>query len=245
MFHYVISVHLSAVLSPADVQGGLLFAAVTLRLWFWYGPEWWVACMECAWLPAAALAAMVGLLLVTPRPAAPVANYTFLEACNLAGFVHGHFWGAWLRWNAQPVDAHIAQFWSPTVAGAAPAWRVALLRNAVGFVFFIVTHLATKKLFFAVCARLAGVAPGAAHDSAPTSRAAAGLSPTQASRASDSAMTPVTPHEAALRARKMVVTKDIAAEPYKCVARFASYSYLGVMAAYIVPMLFDALDLWR
>lgn len=174
--------------------------------------------MEYASLPAAALAATVGLLLVTPRPVVPVVNYTFLEACNLAGFLHGHFWGAWLRWNAQPVDVPIAQFWSPTTEGAAPAWRVALLRNAFGFVFFIVTHLITKKVFFAVCASLAGATP---------------------------LVTPVAPHEAALRARKMVVTKDIAAEPYKCCARFMSYSYLGVMAAYIVPMLLDALELWR
>jgi hypothetical protein len=89
-------------------------------------------------------------------------NYTFLESVNLVGFLQGFVGGSWLRWDAQRADLHVAQIWETTapIATATHAWApwmVALARNAVGFTFFILTHIVTKKLFQVVCAKLLGM----------------------------------------------------------------------------------------
>jgi hypothetical protein len=165
--------------------------------------------MNSAWLPLSSLFYTVMFLLLTPRPKHPITNYTFLEEINLVGFLQGHFLGCWLRWDAQPNSFCVAQLWSSQ-------WRVALLRNVVGFVFFISTHIVTKKLFYFIANKLS---------SASNELELSHLSPQQ-------------------RRRKLVVTKDISCDPYRCAARFLTYSYLGVMAAYLAPNIFDAMGLW-
>jgi hypothetical protein len=48
----------------------------------------------------------------------------------------------------------------------------------------------------------------------------------------------------ALNPRKFVVTKDISCDFHKVAARFLTYTYLGYMATYLVPRIFDAMQLW-
>ena len=92
--------------------------------------------------------------------AVQIVNYTFLESVNLVGFLQSFVGGSWLRWDAQRADLHVAQIWEMTASSSSSAWApwtIALARNAVGFTFFIVTHIVTKKLFQVVCAKLLGM----------------------------------------------------------------------------------------
>eukprot|EP00455_Lapot_gusevi_P010916 TRINITY_DN149_c0_g1_i2.p1 TRINITY_DN149_c0_g1~~TRINITY_DN149_c0_g1_i2.p1 ORF type:complete len:434 (+),score=88.92 TRINITY_DN149_c0_g1_i2:60-1304(+) len=129
--------------SPADVQGGMILGGVLLKLWIWSDHSVLLWMMENQSTPLYFSILCLILLLVCPRPAPPVANYTYQEVVTLLGFLHGFVIGAWLRWNFSPVFS------------VTPCWT-SVIRTLVGFAFFLVSREVVKCVLNPVCKSIFG-----------------------------------------------------------------------------------------